>query len=80
MLVNKTLHIQYNPNLQGEKGVCVYHTHTHTHTHVYVQYTNFSIYSSSQQLHAIIAASVSIKSSQKLKKILEVNYVLCLLL
>lgn len=30
----------------------------------------------SQQLHAIIAASVSIKSSQKLKKILEVNSVM----
>lgn len=29
-----------------------------------------------QQLHAIIAASVSIKSSQKLKKILEVGYTL----
>lgn len=29
-----------------------------------------------QQIHAVIAASVSIKSSQKLKKILEVTYLL----
>lgn len=33
----------------------------------------FSLFLSQQQLHAIIAASVSIKSSQKLKKILEVS-------
>lgn len=39
-------------------------------------FTGFSVFSSSlfapQQIHAVIAASVSIKSSQKLKKILEV--------
>lgn len=32
-----------------------------------------------QQLHAVIAASISIKSSQKLKKILEVTEHLCIL-
>lgn len=34
--------------------------------------TEFTLFVSPQQLHAVIAASVSIKSSQKLKKILEV--------